>query len=303
MAYEISVVIPTYNREEILKRCLIALFKQTYPKLGYEIVVVDDGSTDGTEELVKSLLNNSPCTLRYFKQENKGPASARNVGIKNAYGKIILFIGDDIIATPTLLEEHIKWHKDYPDDNVAVLGYVTWSPEIKITPFMKWLEESGAQFGYPLIKKYDDVPYNFFYTSNISVKRQFLLKYGLFDEDFPYAAYEDIELAYRLMRVRESLRIVYNEKAGGYHEHHIDQKSFSKRSKLAGRAKAIFHRKHPELRESPGSAISVIKKIRMIFIWYSPSFMARLIPKKYLYASYRYMISRYIGRGYQEWLK
>jgi len=299
---KITIIIPTYNRKDTLKKCLNTVFNQTYPKTDYEVIIIDDGSTDGTEELVNSLLDDSPCAVRYFRQENKGPAAARNVGIKNAYGKIILFIGDDIIATPTLLEEHIKWHKDYPDDNVAVLGYVTWSPEIKITPFMRWLEESGVQFGYPLIKKFDDVPCDFFYTSNISLKREFLLENnGLFDEAFPYAAYEDIELAYRLSK--KGLQIVYNEKAVAYHEHHIDQKSFSKRSKLAGRAKAIFHRKHPELRESSDSVISVIKKICMIFIWYFPSFMARLIPKKYLCASYGYVISRYIGRGYQEWLK
>ena len=174
MDLSLTVVIPTYNRKNILRKCLNALFNQSYPSSNYEIVVIDDGSNDGTEELVKSMKNSSPCALHYFKQKHKGPAAGRNVGIKNAEGRIILFIGDDIIAAPNLLEEHIKWHNKYPDDNVAVLGYVTWSPEIEITPFMRWLENGGPQFHFWQIKDKIDVDTSkYFYTSNISVKRKF----------------------------------------------------------------------------------------------------------------------------------
>jgi len=297
----LTVVIPTYNRKDILKKCLNALFNQTFPQSDYEIIVIDDGSTDGTEELVKSLLN-GPCMLRYFKQENKGPASARNVGIKNANGKIVLFIGDDIIATPILLEEHSKWHREHPDHNVAVLGYVTWSPNIKVTIFMKYLEESGVQFGYSLIEDSVNVSYKFFYTSNISVKRHFLHKYGLFDEEFPYAAWEDIELAYRLKKF--SLQIIYNRYAIGYHNHYVDQRSFAKRAELSGRALSILHGKHPELNKrtnfKEGFDLTAIAKV---LIWKFPSFLARLIPKKYLFGSYSYMISHYTKQGYQKWLK
>lgn len=295
----LTVIIPTYNRKDILKKCLNAIFNQTYPQSNYEIIVIDDGSTDGTEALVKSLLNDSPCALRYFKQKNKGPATARNVGITNASGKVVLFIGDDIIATSTLLEEHYNWHKRYSHDNIAVLGYVTWVPGAKVTLFMEWLEQSGVQFGYSLIRDSADVPYNFFYTSNVSVKRDFLLKYGLFDEDFPYAAWEDIELAYRL--AGEGLRIVYNSAAVGYHEHQVCPRSFCKRSRLAGKAMAILHQKHPELRKRSAS-IGRLNFVIGILIWNFPSFMARLIPRKYLYASYSFTISRHIEQGYREWI-
>ncbi|MBU4013908.1 MAG: glycosyltransferase family 2 protein [Proteobacteria bacterium] len=295
----LTVIIPTYNRKDILKKCLNALFNQTYPQSNYEIIVIDDGSTDGTEESIKSVVRDSPCLLRYFKQQNKGPAAARNVGITNTSGKIVLFIGDDIMATSTLLEEHYNWHKRHPDDNVAVLGYVTWVPGAKVTLFMEWLEQSGAQFGYSLIRDSADVPYNFFYTSNVSVKRDFLLKYGLFDEDFPYAAWEDIELAYRLSG--EGLRIVYNSAAVGYHEHQVCRRSFCKRSRLAGRAMAILHQKHPELKERSAS-IGRLNFVIGILIWNLPSFMAKLIPREYLYASYSFTISRHVEQGYREWL-
>lgn len=240
----LAVIIPTYNRRNILKKCLNALFDQTYPQSDYEVIVVDDGSTDGTEAVVKSMINGSPCILRYFRQENRGPAAARNVGIRNAEDKIILFIGDDIIATPTLLEEHSNWHKQYPDDNVAVLGYVTWSPEIEITPFMKWLERR-IQFEYYKIMDKVEVG-NYFYTSNISLKRNFLIGISkrIFDEDFPYAAYEDIELGYRLQR--RGLKLLFNKSAIGCHYHFTRLEDACQRMIRVGESRGIIAEKMGE---------------------------------------------------------
>ena len=139
----ISVVIPTFNRKDTLAKCIRALFEQTYSNNNYEIIVIDDGSTDGTGEMLDTLTANPQCLLRYCRQVNRGPAAARNTGIKMAQGGLILFIDDDIIAVPTLLENHFSWHRKYPDDKTAVLGYVEWSPDINITPFMRWLDNGG----------------------------------------------------------------------------------------------------------------------------------------------------------------
>ena len=88
----LSVIIPTYNRKDILRESLTSLFNQTLSSEKYEIIVIDDGSIDETGDMVKELIPKSPVILKYFRQENKGPASARNLGILNAQGKIILFI-------------------------------------------------------------------------------------------------------------------------------------------------------------------------------------------------------------------
>jgi len=267
-----SVIIPTYNRKDILKKCLNALFSQTYPQSEYEIIVVDDGSTDGTEELVRTIINDSPCTLRYFKQRNKGPAAARNVGIKNSNGEIILFIGDDIISTPTLVEEHIKWHKEYPDSNVAVLGYITWSPEVKITPFMKWLENGGPQFHFWQISHKVDVDTkDYFYTSNISMKRKFLLENnGFFDEDFPYAAFEDIELGYRLKK--KGMILKYNKEAIGYHYHYISLDDCCKRMIRVGESSLIMAKKLGERQDSfslnESSSLKILTRIRTLVYYF-----------------------------------
>ena len=152
----LSIIIPTFNRKDLLKLCLKALFRQRPLTKDCEIIVVDDGSTDRTEELVKSLINDSPCFLQYFRHEHKGPAAARNIGIRNAKGKVILFLGDDIIAEEHLLEEHYKFHMQAPENN-ALLGLIKWHPDLKINSFMDFLSRD-IQFGYRHIKDKEDLP-------------------------------------------------------------------------------------------------------------------------------------------------
>jgi len=241
----LSIIIPTYSRAKILEKCLNALLGQTINPSAYEVIVIDDGSTDETRTLVELLAIRAIGSIRYFRQAHRGPAAARNIGVRNAKGSLVLFLGDDIVASPTLLEEHLRWHKKHPENNVAVLGYVTWSPEIEVTPFMRWLEEGGTQFRYREIVGRKEVPWEFFYTSNISLKRDFLLENGLFDEDFPYAAHEDVELAYRL-RDRK-LRILYNPRAIGYHHHPTTFEDACRRMVQVGESAVILCRKHPEL--------------------------------------------------------
>ena len=108
---EVSVVIPTYNRKERLKDTLESLFHQTIPKDQYEIIVVDDGSSDGTEELVQVMIKTSPCSLRYFKQKNQGQAAARNLGIKNAVAEIIGFTDDDCIVDAGWIQKAADYFK------------------------------------------------------------------------------------------------------------------------------------------------------------------------------------------------
>ncbi len=98
----------TYNRKHLLGRALEALFNQNFPRDEYEIVLVDDGSTDGTGEFVRTL--KPPCKLEYIYQPNSGLAHGRNQGIRHANGHIILFIDDDIVASSNLLAEHVKTH-------------------------------------------------------------------------------------------------------------------------------------------------------------------------------------------------
>jgi glycosyltransferase involved in cell wall biosynthesis len=237
-----SVVIPTYRRAETLFPVLDALAAQTDPP-DFEVVVVDDGSGDDTLARLRSY--RPPYPFRFFTQENAGPATARNRGVREARGDVVLFLGDDTVPEPPLLSIHARTQEEKRPHPVAVLGYTTWPRDLRVSPFLHHINEYGLQFGYGLIRDPEEVPFNFFYTSNVSLPRGLLLEVGLFDTSFPHAAWEDIEVAYRLMQ--RGMRMVYRPTAVARHHHAITFASFRRRQEKAGEAAAIFYRKHPEL--------------------------------------------------------
>jgi GT2 family glycosyltransferase len=210
----LTVVIPTYNRFERLQRAIAAYLDQSALQGVAEIIVVDDGSTDSTAEMVARTCEGSPVAIRYFRQENKGPAAARNVGIREAHSELILFTDDDIVPERGLVAQHLAWHQQNPELSTAVLGYVTWPPQPRPTPFMKWYGEHKL-FSYGRLQHGQEVERSQLFTSNVSLKANFLRTFGQFDEDFKTAAYEDIELAYRLRK--SGLRLLYNSHAVAYH--------------------------------------------------------------------------------------
>jgi len=205
--------------------------------------VVDDCSTDDTLKYLQEI--ELPYHLRVVKQDrHRGPAAARNRGVQESWGKYLLFLGDDILATPELVKRHLGLHLAYPEQYIAVLGHIDWAPDLKVTPLMRFVNKK-RQFGYELIEDPLNVGPGFFYSSNLSLKRAFLLSVGGFDEDFPYAAYEDLELGLRLHQ--KGMRLIYEPKALAYHWHPITLKSFTHRERIAGRSSLIFYRKHPAM--------------------------------------------------------
>lgn len=256
----ISVVIPTHNRKDILKKCLKAFRDQTYPQDRYEIIVVDDGSTDGTKKMLEET-SKEMANLRYFIQEMGGPATARNLGIDKAKGPIILFTGDDCIPAKKLLEEHNRIHSK--ERNVAVLGHIDWHHDLEVTPFMEFVGKTH-QFTFSMAEQERlNVTFSLFYTSNISVGKDMLIEAGLFDEDFRDAVYEDAEIGYRLWKL--GLRIVYNRRALTYHHHPVTLEEYINRQIRAGKAAVICHQKHPEISDILRMEDAVSPEIRVNF--------------------------------------
>lgn len=204
----LSVVLPTYNRLGQLKQVLAGLCGQTVSADSFEVVVVSDGSSDGTNEYLTSL--ETPFKLVPVLQENGGVATARNNGIKTASGEIVLFIDDDVVPTPQLIAEHLRCHSA---DNIVVLGPMLTPPDYAMKPWVAWEQAM-------LMKQYQDMldgkwepTARQFYTGNTSLGRQHLLTAGGFDPAFRRA--EDVELAYRLEDM--GLKFVFNYDAVGYH--------------------------------------------------------------------------------------
>ncbi|HEX8619370.1 MAG TPA: glycosyltransferase family 2 protein [Thermoanaerobaculia bacterium] len=234
-----SVVIPTYNRLDMLLRVLDAL-EQQVDAPPFEVIVINDGSTDDTDRVMSQRKG-----ITFRTQPNGGPSHARNHGVSLAKGKFIVLIGDDTVPEPRFLAEHALIHRQADDDRlVACLGYTGWPRGERVTAFMDYINDYGLQFGYKLIEHGAIVPYNFFYTSNISLDRELLTEQP-FDTTFPNAAWEDIELAYRLDA--QGLEIRYNAHAITRHYHPTTVDSFARRQYMVGKSGAIFYQKHPEL--------------------------------------------------------
>jgi glycosyltransferase involved in cell wall biosynthesis len=260
----LSIIIPTYNRAEKLEKTLEYLHTQSLSLESYEIIVVNDGSTDQTEELLKKWTAKSS-VVHALHQKNAGQGVARNHGLKKAEGEVVLFIGDDIYATENFLLSHVRFHQDHPEENAACLGITEW--EEPSTPFMNWLTHGGPQFAYDKLKSGQEASFWFFYTSNLSLKTSLLIKES-FDEDFKGYGWEDIELGYRLHK-NADLKLIYTPEALATHDHAMEEKDLERKMLSIGKTAKIFQTKHPELQVIPGG----IKKILLTLVSSLPTLL------------------------------
>jgi GT2 family glycosyltransferase len=187
-----------------------ALEQQVYPSDAYEVIVISDGSTDGTDAYLTAL--HSSMRLRWFPQSNRGPAGARNAGIGKADGEFVVFIDDDLVPEPQLLEEHARSHHE-ADRDVVVLGPLLTPDGFEMAPWVRWEQEMLMKQYRALLRGDWTATARQFYTGNASLRRSHILAAGGFDEGFRRA--EDVELAYRL--ADKGLDFVFNFQAAGMH--------------------------------------------------------------------------------------
>lgn len=237
----LSVVIPTYNRKDTLRKALQAYRKQSPAQQVAEVLVIDDGSTDGTGAAVLECAEESPIPIRYLSQVHKGPAAARNLGIRESPTELVLLTDDDIIPADDLVAQHMSWHRTHPAPFVAVLGYVTWSAVIGATPFMRWYSEDGPLFGFRHLAGQTEVDFARFFTCNLSLKRDYLINNGMFDEDFKSAAWEDFELGYRLHK--RGMKLLFNRSAIAYHHQFFSFADARRRAQRVAEARRVLQRK------------------------------------------------------------
>ncbi len=202
----VSVIIPTFNRARLLASSLESLTSQSVTPGQFEVVVVDDGSTDETSDVCRRF--SSRLALKYIRTAHTGIAAAKNAGIATATGAILLFFDDDDIANQDLVREHLKTHHEHPEENVAVLGFTTWAPSLQVTEVMNFVTNIGHYlFGYHNLTDGQPLDFTYFWGGRSSCKRLFLLKHGVFNEQFEFGS-EDIELGYRLSK--HALKVVFN---------------------------------------------------------------------------------------------
>jgi len=237
----ISAILPTWNRAGYLGKALKALVGQTLDRDKFEVIVVDDGSTDATHQVVE--LFSETLQLTYLHQENAGIAVAKNRGIEQARAPILLFMDDDDIAGPNLLEEHLWSHARYPDPAIAVLGRTELSTPIALKPLMHFVTEVGFYlFCYPIIPPDEWLDYAHFWGGRSSCKTVILQDHGFFNPVFRFGC-EDIELGYRLSKF--GFRVVYNPRAVSTMIRALDFDDFCTRVEKQGESNWEFSMIHP----------------------------------------------------------
>jgi GT2 family glycosyltransferase len=242
----VSFVIPTYNRANVLVECLAALERERECDIPFEVIVVDDGSTDDTVERVQRAKQGMSANVLLLRQENKGPAAARNRGVGAARGELIVFLGDDIIVEPGYLPSVYAAYKAHSDKRHGILGYTKYSEDSITTPFGRWLESrSGLQFVYDALPADKPLSYRQFYTSNILLPRRALVEVGGFDEGFTHAALEDTELGYRL--AARGFELYYCPEAAAVHVHAVSVRAVAERMKGVAKAAMQLRAINPEL--------------------------------------------------------
>ncbi|MBI2446383.1 MAG: glycosyltransferase family 2 protein [Parcubacteria group bacterium] len=205
-----SVVIPTYNRAESLIKALENLINQTISPEKYEIIIIDDGSTDDTELRIRNYeLRIRKPEIKYFKIENGGPAKARNFGIEKAWGELVFFTDDDCTVPPDWMETLLSGFKKYPEAAGAGGWIVPPDGELEKSAISRFLHFESFS-GHPIVKSYirsheilSNDPLmcfgNFAYnTANICYKKEVLKAIGGFREDFYWPGSEDNDLAFRI---------------------------------------------------------------------------------------------------------
>ena len=236
-----SVVIPTYNRKPILEKCLSALENQVLRAgggvEGYEVVLIDDGSTDGTVDWIRK---SAPqlVHVKLYEQDHQGAAIARNFGVQQAKGDTVIFIDSDLVVLDDFLQQHADaLLRAYArkDERVFTYGRVV----------------NTCNFDDPTSELYKVTDYSraFFATGNVAIAKKWLIEAGLFDTQFTQWGWEDLELGVRLKNM--GLSLVKCPEAVGYHWH----PAFSteelpwliEREMQSARMGVVFYQKHPTL--------------------------------------------------------
>jgi glycosyltransferase involved in cell wall biosynthesis len=207
-----SIIIPTLDRSEILERALLLLEKQIDER--DELIVVEG---------------------------KNGPAMARNEAILKSRGEYLLFLNDDSFVAEDLVKRHWNFHKVYKGNDKALVGLTENHPDTVRIEAMKWLVgQSGLHFNYRFgdKNKIQRIPWYYLWTCNLSMKRKFVIENNLtFCEDFPSAAWEDIEFAFRAKR--SGMKLYFDKQARVWHFHQLGFEEL--KSRFVSHGRGLYH--------------------------------------------------------------
>ncbi len=246
----VSVIIPVYNGEQTIRECLDALYNQLYPTDQYEIIVVDDASQDETIAIVKQYSN-----VRLIRQKRNGPASARNLGARNAKSKILLFTDADCIPQANWIREMIS-----PFDDLSVVGVKGRYTNKQNEPTSRFIQREYEE-KYSRMSVQTDI--DFIDTYSAAYRRDIFFRFGGFDESFPTACAEDIEFSFRLAQA--GMRMVFNPKAIVLHHFETSLWGYLKKKMKNGYWRFYVIRRFPRKLVADSHTPQIIKIQLMFF--------------------------------------
>lgn len=245
---DFSVVVPAFNAERTLASCLESLSAQTLPKVKFEVIVVDDGSTDTTSIIAKKF------DIRYLFQKNQGPATARNTGAHTALGHIILFTDADCAPAPDWIAEMVR---PFADPEVAAVkgSYKTLQKEL-----LARFSQMEFEDRYDMLSRsrYIDMVDSY----SAAFRKDVFINTGGFDESFPKANNEDTELSYRLATAGH--KMVFNPSAFVFHSHPATLSHYLKIKMGRGFWRMIVYRRFPQKAVKDSYTPNVLKLQTMI---------------------------------------
>jgi glycosyltransferase involved in cell wall biosynthesis len=246
-----SLIIPTYNRASILRRMLEHLL--TLEGISEcEVIVVNDGSTDGTADVLEEYRLKFPDVLRTYRTTNGGQARARNHGIRIAQRDRVLFIDDDVFPREGMLQSHKRM---LDDGYTGSQGLLLWHPEITITPLIRYLDSRGTQFAFDHVKDPASLSFPYVYTANFALSKKVLVDIGGFDEQFfdramAFSAFEDTILGYALQQNGATLGL--NRDAVADHLHDMTEEAVFRREQKVGFFVGRLKAKYPAIAQALG---------------------------------------------------
>lgn len=230
MPQALSVIIPTYNGARRISECLRALLAQE-TRREFEVLVVDDGSTDATAEVVAEFPR-----VRLIRQSNAGPAAARNRGAREASGEVILFTDDDCVPLPNWIESMVA-----PFEDPEVIG-AKGTYRTRQTSLAARFVQVEYEDKYRVMQKFPSI--DFIDTYSAAFQREKFLQLGGYDTSFPVACAEDVELSYRMSA--RGWKMVFAPSAVVYHTHPATVWSYLKKKYKFAYWRMLAVRKNPE---------------------------------------------------------
>ncbi|MEX0772633.1 MAG: glycosyltransferase [Balneolales bacterium] len=264
-----SIIIPIYNRSEDLDVLLESLMKQTFPPESYELIIVDDGSTENIKGVVDKFLSKAKFGIRYFRQENQGPGKARNTGMDLAENDVIVFIDSDCIIPAHYLSEVADAFSEmqmdaYGGPDTALETFSAWDKAVNyvMTSFFTTGGLRGAD-GRTLARFY---PRSF----NMGFKKEIYKKIGGFGSIFQYG--EDIEFSHRILKATS--RVAFLPDAFVFHKRRSGINAFAKQIYKMGKARVQLSRIDRKLLEPlyllPAVGILLLASMIMGSIYFEP---------------------------------